>query len=124
MTLAAPGALERPAQVCGALIAALDAAEGRRKMRKRDQTPDAVGLGIKRELLERAVVDDPDPDAFEAWLLQYSQARAREPAGGAVAAMARAVFEEWRLAHTMRDFAAWLEHGAPSDDSLAATRRT
>jgi hypothetical protein len=38
-------------------------------------------------------------------------------ASGATSAMARAVFDEWRLAHAMRDFAAWLECGAPSDDS-------
>ena len=38
----------RPAEVCAALLAALEAAEGRRRSRKRDQTPDAIGLAIKR----------------------------------------------------------------------------
>ena len=37
----------------------------------------------------------------------------------AVLAMARAVLDEWRLAHSMRDFKAWLDHGAPSDDAGA-----
>src|SRR5688500_4913591 len=50
----------RPAQVCRGLLAALDASDGRRRARKRDQTPDAIGLAAKRELLERAVRDDPD----------------------------------------------------------------
>ena len=60
----------RPAEVCAALLAALEAAEGRRRSRKRDQTPDGIGLAIKRELLQRAVQEDPNPEAFEEWLLQ------------------------------------------------------
>lgn len=112
-----PEATIRPAQVCRALLAALEASEGRRRQRKRDQTPDAFGLSIKRDLLQRAVAEDPAPDAFEAWLLQYPlQCRSRELAGPA-AAMARAVFEEWRLAHRLGEFRAWLEQGAPSEDA-------
>ena len=60
----------RPAQVCATLLAALDVSDGRSRSRKRDQTPDRVGLGIKRALLERAVRDDPAPAAFEGWLLE------------------------------------------------------
>ena len=56
----------RPAAVCKALLAALEAAEGRR-----DQTPDSIGLSIKRELLEHAVQDDPSPQSFDEWLLNY-----------------------------------------------------
>jgi hypothetical protein len=106
----------RPAEVCGALLAALEAAEGRRRSRKRDQTPDAIGLAIKRELLGRAIQDDPDPEAFEEWLLQCGLTCAPESAG-ATLAMARAIFEEWRLTHSMNDFKSWLEQGAPSDDA-------
>jgi hypothetical protein len=61
----------RPAEICKALLAALEAADGRRRKRKRDQTPDAIGLSIKRTLLVRAVEDDPNPEAFEEWLLNY-----------------------------------------------------
>ena len=43
----------RPADVCRALLAALEASEGRRRKRKRDQTPDAFGLAVKRDLLQR-----------------------------------------------------------------------
>jgi hypothetical protein len=32
-------------------------------------------------------------------------------------AMARAVFEEWRLVHSLGDFRVWLERGAPSEDA-------
>src|SRR5438105_11617349 len=59
----------RPSQICGELLAALDASEGRRRRRKRDTTPDAIGLTMKRELLERAVAADPDPDRFEQCLV-------------------------------------------------------
>src|SRR5690348_697382 len=58
----------RPGEICRELLAALDASEGRRRRRKRDTTPDAIGLTIKRDLLERAIADDPEPDEFEAWL--------------------------------------------------------
>ena len=118
----AGGQLQRPAQICSALLAALDASDGRRKMRKRDQRPDAIGLGIKRQLLEEIVAADPEPDDLELWLLEYVQSNEGHVASGAVAAMARVVFDEWRLAHAMPDFSAWLAHGAPSDDTLAGTQ--
>jgi hypothetical protein len=111
----------RPADVCRALLAALDASEGRRRSRKRDQTPDAFGLSVKRDLLQRAVADDPDPDAFEAWLLAYPSTCPTRELTGPATAMARAVFDEWQLAHRMGSFRQWLEEGAPSDD---AERRT
>jgi hypothetical protein len=115
-THTSPGTL-RPAGVCRALLAALEASEGRRRNRKRDQTPDVFGLGIKRDLLRKAVEDDPPAEAFEAWLLEYPlTCNAPELAGPALA-MARAVFEEWQLAHTMGEFRDWLERGAPSEDA-------
>lgn len=107
----------RPAEVCKALLAALEAAEGRRRKRKRDQTPDAIGLSIKRMLLAQAVEDDPNPEAFEEWLLDYPRKCATLESSGAVSAMARAVLEEWRLAHSLGAFRVWLEQGAPSDDA-------
>ena len=107
----------RPAQVCKALLAALEASEGRNRKRKRDQKPDTIGLSIKRALLTRAVQDDPAPEAFEEWLLVYpGECNSGEPSG-AVAAMARTVLEEWRLAHSMDAFRVWLEDGAPSADA-------
>jgi hypothetical protein len=113
----------RPADVCRALLAALEASEGRRRKRKRDQTPDAIGLGIKRDLLERAVGDDPQPEAFEEWLLNYPLTCKAPELAGAAFAMARAVFEEWRLAHSLGEFRLWLERGAPSDDAIDGTPR-
>jgi hypothetical protein len=107
----------RPAEVCRSLLAALLASEGRSKKRKRDQTPDAIGLTVKRQLLERVVQEDPDPESFEAWLLDYVENNQQAQPPGAVVAMARTVLEEWRLAHCMEDFKAWLDHGAPSADA-------
>lgn len=112
----------RPAQVCGALLAALEAAEGLRRNRKRDQTPDGIGLAIKRDLLQRAVRENPNPEAFEEWLLQCALACAPESAG-AVSAMARAIFDEWRLAHSLHEFKNWLDQGAPSADADEGKRK-
>jgi hypothetical protein len=109
----------RPADVCKALLAALEASEGRRRQRKRDQTPDAFGLGVKRDLLQRVIEDDPQPDAFEAWLFNYPLTCKAPELAGPAAAMARAVFEEWRLAHSLGEFRVWLTRGAPSDDATA-----
>jgi hypothetical protein len=113
----------RPADICKALLAALEAAEGRRRKRKRDQTPDAFGLSIKRDLLQRAVAEDPSPEAFEAWLLQYPLTCTAPELAGPAFAMARAVFEEWQLAHALGEFRAWLEQGAPSDDAADGKSR-
>jgi hypothetical protein len=107
----------RPAAVCRELVAALEASEGRRRQRKRDTTPDAIGLGIKRALLEATVQADPEPGAFEAWLLERCLAPYDGASVGAMRAMARDVLTEWRLACAADDFAAWLERGAPSDDA-------
>ena len=112
----------RPSEVCRALLSALEAAEGRRRSRKRDQTPDAIGIGIKRELLASAVEADPEPEAFEDWLLRYPERGAPE-FSGAAAAMARAVFDEWRLAHSLGEFKTWLDQGAPSEDATAGKDR-
>jgi hypothetical protein len=107
----------RPAQVCSQLLAALEASEGRRRQRKRNTTPDSIGLTIKRGLLESAVRCDPDPDDFEGWLLE----RCESSAGGSgpARAMALDVLTEWRLAQTSERFRSWLEHGAPSADADA-----
>lgn len=106
----------RPARVCTALLAALDASEGRSRARKRDQTPDSIGLALRRDLLERAARDDPEPDGFEQWLLDHVEA---STCPGATRAIARTVLDEWRLAHRMDSFAAWLVQGAPSEDTRA-----
>jgi hypothetical protein len=114
------GSLTRPAEVCRELLAALEASEGRRKRRKRDTTPDVIGLAIKRDLLERAVAADPEPGAFESWL--HEQCVGTGPAEGGVRAMALSIFEEWRLTLEAGAFHEWLARGAPSDDASRGPR--
>jgi hypothetical protein len=104
----------RPGPFCRQLLAAMDASEGRRKRRKRDTTPDALGMEIERDLLARATEDDPDPDAFEAWLLQ--QCLTAGPLAGATRATGMRIMDQWRMALAADGFRAWLDQGAPSDD--------
>jgi hypothetical protein len=104
----------RPGQLCGELLAALDASEGRRRRRARDTTPDSIGMRIKRELLEEIAQADPEPAAFEAWLVQRCLQAGM--ADGPVRAMALSIWDEWRLAATTGEFRRWLAQGAPSDD--------
>jgi hypothetical protein len=113
----------RPADLCRHLLAALDASEGRRRRRKRNTEPDAIGMAIKRGLLEDAVNEDPDAEAFEGWLLDRTLA-AGAPGGaasGPVRAMALEVLAEWRLAQLPGAFRDWLGHGVQSDDRMEGT---
>ncbi len=105
----------RPADVCRQLLSALDASEGRRRRRKRNTTPDAIGMTIKRTLLEDTVREDPSPDAYEGWLLE--RCLTSDDASGPVRAMALDVLAEWQMAQRSPAFRGWLEQGAPSDDS-------
>ena len=107
----------RPAEFSRGLLAALDASDGRRRRRKRDTTADAIGLGIKRDLLTRAVAEDPAPESFEAWLLEQALAA---PASGPVMALCGEILDEYRLACADPRFAGWLAEGAPSEDRDAA----
>jgi len=104
----------RPAHVCAELIRALEASDGRRKRRARDTTPDAIGMRIKRELLEQIVRDDPEPADFEEWLAE--RCLDAGIADGPVRAMALSIWDEWRLAAMSTEFRQWLAEGAPSDD--------
>lgn len=107
----------RPAQVCRELLDALAASDGRRKRRQRDTTPDAIGMEIKRALLEGAVRADPEPERFEEWLMAQCLSAPPAESVGAHRAMAQEIAAEWQLARTSTHFRAWLEHGAPSDDA-------
>ena len=106
----------RPAEICRRLLAALDASEGRRRRRKRNTTPDAIGMAVKRRLLEETVRDDPEPEDYEGWLARQCVTAESTPSGP-IRAMALDVLGEWRLAQASGVFRRWLEQGAPSDDA-------
>src|SRR5216683_576646 len=104
---------QRAAVACRAPLAALDASDGRRRRRKRDTTPDAIGMAIKRRLLAQGIEADPDPEAFEAWLFDQCLIGSADASMGALRAMAREMAAEWRLAAASADFREWLARGAP-----------
>jgi hypothetical protein len=103
-----------PGEFCRLALRALDSSEGRSRRRKRDQTPDTLGLGVKRDLLERAAEADPSPEQFEAWLLEQVLAT---PASGPVRAMCVQIVDEYRAAQTTPGLSDWLLQGAPSADA-------
>lgn len=111
----------RPAEFCRSLLVALEASEGRRKRRKRDTSADAIGLTIKRQLLEDAVAADPEKSDFEGWLLERSLAAG--PGSGGVRAMAMSIWDEWKLATETDFYRDWLARGAPSDDRETSCAR-
>ncbi len=105
----------RPGDFSRQLLQAMEASEGRRKRRKRDTTPDKIGMDIKRDLLERAVEEDPSPEGFEGWLLEQV---IRMPIGsGPVRALCIQILDEYRVAMYDPHFRSWLVAGAPSADA-------
>jgi hypothetical protein len=111
----APSAAPRPAVVCQQLLQASDASEGRRKRRKRNTTPDSLGMEVKSALLAAVIADDPDPEVFEAWL--FARVQASGALAGGTRAMALQIWDEWQFALASGGFRAWLAAGAPSDDA-------
>jgi hypothetical protein len=111
-------AVVRPGAFSRQLLRALDASEGRRRRRKRDQTPDGIGLAIKRDLLEAAILEDPEPADFEAWLLMKVLGA---PASGPVLALCSLIMDEYRVAQGETRFGRWLADGAPSADADTAS---
>jgi hypothetical protein len=107
-----------PAAFCRELIATLEASEGRRRRRKRDTTPDAIGLAMKRDLLEQAIAANPHAERFEEWL--FERVLASGDGSGGLRAVAISILEEWRLVQQVGEFRVWLAAGAPSDDARPA----
>jgi hypothetical protein len=97
------------------LVAAVEASDGRRRRRKRNTTPDAMGLDVKRDLLARIADADPEPYELEAFLLAQVLAA---PASGPVRALASEILEEYQLAQVDPEFGGWIAAGAPSEDAF------
>jgi len=75
-------------------------------------------MTIKRQLLSQAVMDDPDPEMFEAWPVRQCLAEADSASMGAMRAMASEILAEWGLARTLADFWVWLGRDPPSEDRI------
>ncbi len=102
-----------PGDFCRYILQALDVSAARSRRRKRDQTPDGIGMSIKRDLLERGAAENPPPDEFEGWLLEQIIGH---PAPGGARAMGAEILAEYQLAAADPTFREWLEAGAPSAD--------
>jgi hypothetical protein len=109
-------------EVCGGLLSALDASEGRRRRRSRNTTADSIGLEIQRGLLTEAVRESPSAEEFERWLQERCVAQGESD--GAYRAMALLIWHEWKLAVQSEDVSAWLTSGARSDDREEASDAT
>lgn len=102
-----------PVEFARHALEAIDASDGRRKRRKRDTTPDRIGLELKRGLLSGIAQDGPAAEDLEAWLLEATW---RADDSGATRAMCGEILDEYRSALASPTFREWLEQGAPSDD--------
>ena len=102
----------RPAQMCELLLTSIEVAEGRRKRRPRNTTPDNIGLQLKLDLLQACITADPEPADFEAWLLE--QAVAGREAPGPVRAVCSDIMFEWQTALGDPYYRDWLLSG-PED---------
>ncbi|MBV9119103.1 MAG: type III secretion fhipep protein [Chloroflexi bacterium] len=91
-----PAQTVRPALVCELLLSSIAVADGRRKRRARNTTPDNVGLDLKLTILQDCITADPDPEDLERWLLERSLRPGQ--ASGPVRAVCADVVFEWQLA--------------------------
>jgi hypothetical protein len=113
-TMSGTATIPGPGAFCRQALAALAGSEGRRRRRARDTTPDAIGLELMRDLLERAANADIAADEFEGWLLEQVLGA---PASGPLRAVAAEILAEYRVACLDPGFAGWLAEGAPSADA-------
>lgn len=100
-----------PGDYCELALQAIEVSEARRKRRKRNTGPDAIGMEIKRELLRQGAHDRPEPEEFEAWLMEQVM---QADAPGAVRAMALEVLADYQTACDYHSFSGWLAEGAPT----------
>jgi hypothetical protein len=99
----------RPAQVCEWLLTSIEVAEGRRKRRARNTTPDNIGLNLKLDLLQGCIAADPQAEDFEAWLLQTAIKPGQ--ASGPMRAVCADILFEWQMALGDPYYRDWLLAG-------------
>lgn len=93
----------RPADLARLLLAGGDLLP---RNRARDQQSDLAGMAIKREVLNRLAVLDPEPDEFDAALDQIITAIG--PPHGPTRGVCLNVRYDWEAACSSPEFVAWL----------------
>ena len=99
--------LPRPAQVCRDLLATLRASDALRRRGART-VADIIAMAFERALLERAIIDDPDPAEFESWLVERCIELAPESRG-----------ESWVRTTAVQIHDRWLAVRGALDDARA-----
>lgn len=99
--------------MCELLLTSIEVAEGRRKRRPRNTTPDNIGLNLKLEILQACIAADPEAGDFEGWLLTQST-QPGQPSGPLHAVCADILFE-WQTALADPYYRDWLLSG-PEDE--------
>jgi hypothetical protein len=102
MTSARPELPEQPLRP-GDFARVLLAAGGEPpRARARDQQADMIGESIRRRVLNRLVVMDPEPEALESALLTVVE-ELGEPSGS-TRAVCTAIAQEWEMARLSPEF--------------------
>ncbi len=91
------------------------------RARARDQQADMIGEAIKRRVLNRLVVLDPEPDALEAVLLTIVE-ELGEPSGS-TRAVCTTIAQEWEMTRISPEFWSFLMGQAMQADEMPARSR-
>jgi hypothetical protein len=84
------------------------------RARARDQQADLAGEALRREVLNRLIVMDPDPEQFEEALVTIV-ADLGEPAGP-TRGVCTSIRQEWEMARISREYWSFLMGQALADD--------
>jgi hypothetical protein len=109
----------RPGDFARMLLAASDAPA---RARARDQQADRLGDALKRRVLNRLIVLDPEPDSLEAALLTIV-ADLNEPAGS-TRAVCTTILQEWEMARLSPALLPFLIEQAMQNESAVARSKT
>jgi hypothetical protein len=92
-----------------------------RRARARDQQADMIGEAIKRRVLNRLIVLDPEPEALESALLTIVE-ELGEPSGS-TRAVCTAIAQEWEMARLSPGFWPFLIGQAMRTDERTSRSR-
>ena len=87
----------------------------------RDLEPDIIGIGIKQQILDALIADPPEPEQFEAVLLE--RAATLDLAPGAARGICSDIVLEWEMARRAPEFMPWLRREAENPRGPRRRRR-